>query len=100
MLQALLLLCNAQQKKHFYLNFKKSTFDKTKKTNMKTKEKVQTETTPEIQKLKVELSVQEWEAVLAVIEQSSSPHIQVKAVAAELVKQLQPQIKDDKPQPS
>ena len=63
---------------------------------MKTKE----ETTPEVQKLKVELSVQEWEAILAVIEQSTSPHIQVKAVAAELVKQLQPQIKDDKPQPS
>jgi hypothetical protein len=63
---------------------------------MKTKE----ETTPEIQKLKVELSVQEWEAILAVIEQSTSPHIQVKAVSAELVKQLQPQIKDDKPQPS
>ena len=63
---------------------------------MKTKE----ETTPEIQKLKVELTVQEWEAILAVIEQSTSPHIQVKAVAAELVKQLQPQIKDDKPQPS
>lgn len=61
---------------------------------MKTKE----ETTPE--KLKVELTVQEWEAVLAVIEQSTSPHIQVKSVAAELVKQLQPQIKDDKPQPS
>ena len=62
---------------------------------MKTKEtEVQTE------KLKVELSVQEWEAILAVIEQSTSPHIQVKAVAAELVKQLQPQIKDDKPQPS
>ena len=48
-------------------------------------------------KLKVELTVQEWEAVLAVIEQSTSPHIQVKSVAAELVKQLQPQIKDDKP---
>ena len=63
---------------------------------MKTKE----ETTPEIQKLKVELTVQEWEAILAVIEQSTSPHIQVKAVAAELIKQLQPQIKDDKPQPS
>jgi hypothetical protein len=67
---------------------------------MKTKEEVQTETTqevqPEVQKLKVELAVQEWEAVLAVIEQSTSPHIQVKAVAAELVKQLQPQIKDDK----
>ena len=61
---------------------------------MKTKE----ETEPV--KLKVELSVQEWEAILAVIEQSTSPHIQVKAVAAELIKQLQPQIKDDKPQPS
>lgn len=62
---------------------------------MKTEKEVQTETT-EPQKLKVELLVQEWEAVLAVIEQSSAPHIQVKAVAAELVKQLQPQIKDDK----
>jgi hypothetical protein len=60
---------------------------------MKTKE----ETTPEAPKLKVELTVQEWEAVLAVIEQSTSPHIQVKSVAAELIKQLQPQIKDDKP---
>jgi hypothetical protein len=63
---------------------------------METKEEVQTETT-ELQKLKVELLLQEWEAVLAVIEQSTSPHIQVKSVAAELVKQLQPQIKDDKP---
>ena len=61
---------------------------------MKTKE------VTELVKLKVELTVQEWEAILAVIEQSTSPHIQVKAVAAELVKQLQPQIKDDKPQPS
>jgi len=60
------------------------------------KPEVQTEVTPEIQKLKVELTVQEWEAILAVIEQSTSPHIQVKAVSAELVKQLQPQIKDDK----
>jgi len=60
---------------------------------MKTeKEEVQAE--PQI--LTVKLLVQEWEAVLAVIEQSSAPHIQVKAVAAELVKQLQPQIKDDK----
>lgn len=59
---------------------------------MKTKEELQAEP----QKLKVELTVQEWEAVLAVIEQSTSPHIQVKSVAAELIKQLQPQIKDDK----
>jgi hypothetical protein len=64
---------------------------------MKTKE---TEVQTEAVKLKVELSVQEWEAILAVIEQSSSPHIQVKAVAAELIKQLQPQIKDDKPHSS
>ena len=69
---------------------------------MKTKEAKQTE--PKIleqvqakpQKLKVELTVHEWEAVLAVIENSTSAHIQVKSVAAELVKQLQPQIKDDK----
>jgi hypothetical protein len=63
---------------------------------MKTEKEVQAEVQTEVQKLKVELAVQEWEAVLAVIEQSTSPHIQVKAVAAELVKQLQPQIKDDK----
>jgi hypothetical protein len=49
----------------------------------------------EVQKLKVELTVQEWEAVLAVIEQSTSPHIQVKSVSGELIKQLQPQIKVD-----
>lgn len=62
---------------------------------MKTKEEVQTELQPEQtilepQKLKVELLLQEWEAVLAVIEQSTASHIQVKSVAAELVKQLQP----------
>jgi ribosome-associated translation inhibitor RaiA len=70
------------------------------KTKEETTPEVQQEVQPEVQKLKVELTVQEWEAVLAVIEQSTSPHIQVKSVAAELVKQLQPQIKDDKPQPS
>ena len=59
---------------------------------MKTKEEKQTEP----QKLKVELLIHEWEAVLAVIENSTSAHIQVKSVAAELVKQLQPQVKDDK----
>ena len=64
---------------------------------MKTKEEVQAEVQQEVQKLKVELTVQEWEAVLAVIEQSTSPHIQVKSVAAELVKQLQPQVNDVKP---
>jgi len=63
---------------------------------MKTEKEVQTETQAEPQILTVKLMVQEWEAVLAVIEQSNAPHIQVKAVAAEFVKQLQPQIKDDK----
>jgi hypothetical protein len=64
---------------------------------MKTKEEeVQAEVQQEVQeeKLTVKLTVQEWEAVLAVIEQSTSPHIQVKSVAAELVKQLQPQVND------
>jgi hypothetical protein len=56
------------------------------------KEEVQ----PESKKLTVQLTAIEWNAVLAVIEESTAPHIQVKAVAAELVKQLQPQIKDDK----
>jgi len=55
---------------------------------MKTKEEVQTE----VQKLKVELTVQEWEAVLAVVDNSTSAHIQVKSVSAELVKQLQAQL--------
>ena len=65
---------------------------------MKTKEtEVQEEVQPEVQKLKVELTVQEWEAVLAVIGQSTSPRIQVKSVAAELAKQLQPQVNDVKP---
>ena len=59
---------------------------------MKTKEIEQTEQTD---KLKVELTVQEWEAVLAVVDQSTAAHIQVKSVSAELVKQLQPQIKPE-----
>ncbi len=63
---------------------------------MKEEKEVQTATTEEIQKLTVELTAIEWQAVLSVIEQSTASHIQVKAVAAELVKQLQPQIKDDK----
>lgn len=46
-------------------------------------------------KLVVELALQEWEAVLAVIENSTSAHIQVKSVAAELIKQLAPQVKNN-----
>jgi hypothetical protein len=57
-------------------------------------EEVELESTQvEEPKLMVELVLQEWETVLAVIESSTSPHIQVKSVAAELVKQLQPQVK-------
>ena len=63
-----------------------------KKTEPKSFQQKQTEQ----QLLKVELLIHEWEAVLAVIENSTSAHIQVKSVAAELVKQLQPQVKDDK----
>jgi hypothetical protein len=63
---------------------------------METKEIEQTELQQsEAEKLKVELTVQEWEAVLAVVDQSTAAHIQVKSVSAELVKQLQPQIKQD-----
>ena len=67
-----------------------------KETTPEVQDDVQKETTLEVQKLKVELVLQEWEAVLSVIEQSTASHIQVKAVAAELVKQLQLQIKNDK----
>lgn len=48
-------------------------------------------------KLKVELNVQEWEAVLNVIEQSTSAYIQVKSITNELLKQLQPQINEPEP---
>lgn len=58
---------------------------------MKTKE----ESVQEVQKLSVQLTLQEWEAVLAIIEQSTSAYIQVKSVTTELIKQLQPQVKTD-----
>ena len=60
---------------------------------MKTKE-----TTPEVEKLKVELTVQEWEAVLMTLEQSTAPYVQVKSITTEFLKQLQPQIKKDEPE--
>lgn len=43
-------------------------------------------------KLKVELSQQEWGAVLQVIDQSNAPHAQVKAVQEIIIKQLQSQV--------
>jgi hypothetical protein len=59
---------------------------------MKTKEVLK-----EAQKLTVELTLQEWEAVLSIVELSTAPYIQVKSVTSELIKQLQPQVpKDDK----
>jgi hypothetical protein len=54
--------------------------------------KAEKEVVQEPEKLKVELTVQEWEAVLAVVDNSTSAHIQVKSVSAELVKQLQAQL--------
>ena len=62
---------------------------------MKSKVKELETTQAEEPKLVVELALQEWEAVLAVIENSTSAHIQVKSVAAELIKQLQPQVKNN-----
>lgn len=62
---------------------------------MKKVEKTEVVQSEEKPKLKVELELQEWEAVLAVIENSTSPHIQVKSVSAELVKQLQPQVSQE-----
>jgi len=60
---------------------------------VKTKELQSTE----IQKLSVKLTLQEWEAVLSIVELSTAPYIQVKSVTSELIKQLQPQVpKDDK----
>lgn len=49
-------------------------------------------TTDEPKKLKVELSQDEWGAVLQVIDQSNAPHGQVKAVQEVLIKQLQAQV--------
>jgi hypothetical protein len=54
--------------------------------------KSEKEVIQEVGKLKVELTVQEWEAVLAVVDNSTSAHIQVKSLSAELVKQLQAQL--------
>jgi len=54
--------------------------------------KAEKEVIQEVEKLKVELTVQEWEAVLSVVDNSTSAHIQVKSVSAELIKQLQAQL--------
>ena len=59
------------------------------------KNEVQAETT-EIQKLTVELTAIEWNAIFSVIEKSTSPYIQVNTILNELDKQLKPQLKDDK----
>jgi len=58
--------------------------------------KPEKEVIQEVKKLKVELTVQEWEAVLSVVDNSTSAHIQVKSVSAELVKQLQAQLPEVK----
>lgn len=50
--------------------------------------------TNEEKKLKVELTVTEWNAVFNVLEESNAPNLQVKAVKKILLDQLQPQLKD------
>lgn len=47
------------------------------------------------QKLKVELTISEWEAVLHVIDQSTASHKDVVAIRAVLLEQLQAQIQTD-----
>lgn len=46
--------------------------------------------------LKAELTLQEWQVVLGVIEQSNAPHTQVKAVQELLIKQLKGQVQEEK----
>lgn len=43
-------------------------------------------------KMKAELTVEQWQAVLNVIDHSTAPHTDVKAVQGWLVEQLQAQI--------
>jgi len=51
-----------------------------------------TNTTAEVkadpEMLSVELTPQDWEAILQVIELSNAPHFQVKSIQTELLKQL------------
>lgn len=46
-------------------------------------------------KLKVELTEQEWLAVIQVIEDSNAPYKQVLAVKAVLINQLSPQVESE-----
>lgn len=48
--------------------------------------------TAEEKKLKVELTINEWNAVLNVIDQSNAPHLNVEAVKKIMVDQLSAQI--------
>jgi hypothetical protein len=43
-------------------------------------------------KLKVELTLQQWQVILNQLDQSSAPHTEVKLSSRWLVEQLQPQI--------
>jgi len=46
------------------------------------------EVKPDAETLTVELTPQDWEAILQVIELSNAPHFQVKSIQTELLKQL------------
>jgi hypothetical protein len=48
--------------------------------------------TNEEKKLKVELTLSEWNAVLQVIDQSNAPHVNVEAVKKVLIDQLREQV--------
>jgi hypothetical protein len=45
-------------------------------------------------KYKVELSIEEWNAIYEVVDKSTAPHTQVEAVKSILRTQLEPQLKD------
>lgn len=46
-------------------------------------------------KVSVSLTVEQWQGVLNVIEQSSAPHTDVKAVQQAIIGQIQEQLKQD-----
>lgn len=46
-------------------------------------------------KVSVSLTVEQWQGVLNVIEQSNAPHVEVKAVQQAIIGQIQEQLKQD-----
>lgn len=50
--------------------------------------------TQQEKKLKVELSVQQWQAILNQLDESQAPHTEIKVTTGWIISQLQEQIKD------